>query len=110
MIKKTILIAGLLCGTAHAEFFTGNDLLAKMNSNSPYDNSMALGYVTGVFDTTLGIDHCTGERVTTGQARDVVRNYLEANPSVRQYSADMHTRIALGRAWPCPKKSTGSGV
>jgi hypothetical protein len=109
-MKKLTIIAALLCGTAHAEFFTGNDLLAKMNGGNSYDASMALGYVTGVFDTALGVDHCAPDRVTAGQARDIVRNYLEANPSVRQYSADIHTRIALGRAWPCPKKNTGSGV
>ena len=108
-MKKLIAIAALMCGAAHAEFFSGNDLLAKMNGGNSYDVSLALGYVMGVFDTTVGVDHCSPERVTSGQARDVVRNYLEANPSMRQYSADIHVRVALGRAWPCPQKQ-GTGV
>ena len=110
MIKKTILIVGLLCGIAHAEFFTGNDLLTRMNSSDAYDRTLALGYVMGVFDAQRGADHCPPENVTSGQIRDMVKNHLEATPATRQFTADVQVRYVLNKAWPCPKKNTGTGV
>lgn len=95
--------------TAHAEFLTGNDLLARINGDA-YDSILASGYVAGAYDTLRTTVHCSPEGVTIGQIKDMVKKHLESNPGVRQLSADMHVRYVLEKAWPCPKKNNGSGV
>ena len=107
-MKKLLLATALMCGAAHAEFYTGNDLLSKQQSSSTVDNMVALGYVMGVFDATRGEAHCPPDNVTAGQVKDMVRNHLEATPSTRHYVADMQVRYVLNRAWPCAKKGSGT--
>ena len=107
------LIATLVMSTslmAHAEFYTGNDLLNKINADNAIDRMVGLGYVMGVFDTVNGIDHCPPDNVTSGQIRDMVRNHLVASPSVRHLSADLQVRYVLKNAWPCAKKNSGSNL
>ena len=93
----------LVCSTAHAEFFTGNDLLAKMDADSIVDRSMALGYVVGVSDTGEGVNHCPPANITTGQVRDLVKGHLTKNPANRHYSADSLITNLLRTLWPCKK-------
>ena len=106
-MKKLVLVAALACTGTHAEFFTGNDLLNKMQNPPGYDTAQAIGYVMGVFDATRSVEHCPPDNVTAGQVRDMVRNHLEATPSTRHYTADVQVRYVLGRAWPCTKKGGG---
>ena len=94
---------------AHAEFWTGNNLLENMKG-SEVDQIQAYGYVMGVFDTSSGVDHC-GNRVrhiTVSQVNDVAKRYLEQNPALRHHAADLLVRAALGLSWPCPKKGSGA--
>lgn len=107
MIKKIILISALCASTAHAEFFTGNDLLTRMHSADLYDNMIAMGYVMGIFDSHRGVGHCPPENVTSGQVRDMVKLHLESSPSMRQHTADLHVKFVFSRAWPCAKKGAG---
>lgn len=99
------LLAGLLMVPcmAHAQFYTGNNLLQKMNSSELWERTLAIGYVMGVSDAQQNIGHCSGQSVTSGQTRDVVKQYLEQNPSVRDLNADLLTVVALGLAFPCAK-------
>jgi translation elongation factor EF-1alpha len=101
------ILAGLLMVPcmAHAQYYTGNNLLQKMNSTETVDRMVAMGYVMGVSDVYQNTAHCSGQRVTSGQTRDVVKNYLEQNPAVRDLSADFLTMLALGLAFPCPKEN-----
>lgn len=96
---------------AHAEFWTGNNLYNKMNSVETMDRIHALGYVMGVFDTAAGVDHCgqTMGNITSGQARDVAKQYLDQNPALRDMAADVLVRVAFSRAWPCPKSNNKGG-
>lgn len=99
----TILLS-LAAATAQAEFLTGNDLLAHMNAESATRNGVAVGYVIGVFDTSAGVVHCSPSSVTAGQARDMVRAYLERSPQDRHNTADVIVLHVLKSTWPCPKK------
>lgn len=103
----TVAAALLLATAAHAEFYTGNELLTRMNNkeNSIVDNMLSLGYVAGVHDTNNGARFCTPVTVQSGQVRDVVHKWLLANPEWRDYSGDMVVTFALSSAWPCPKKT-----
>jgi hypothetical protein len=98
----------LVCSTAQAEFFTGNDLLAKMDAESVVERSVALGYVVGVSDMGDGVIHCPPNHITTGQVRDMVRSYLVRNPSERHLSADILVNKILKATWPC--KPSGRGI
>jgi hypothetical protein len=104
-MKKLIAITALMCGTAHAEFLTGNDLLTKFNG-SDIQQMVGLGYVMGVFDATMDATHCPPANVTAGQVQDVVKNHLTATPATRHYVADVQVRYILSQTWPCKKKGT----
>ena len=102
-MKRLIAIALLTSASAHAEFKDGNKLLSEMNSS--HGNQMtAIGYVMGVADALSGITYCGPSTMTAGQAYDMVKQYLEAYPAVRHFSADSLVSRVLGSAWPCAKK------
>lgn len=111
---RQIIIATMivLSTPAHAEFMTGNLLYNRMVSNERADHLLALGYVMGVFDATNNVAHCGGnlENIMSGQARDVAKQFLEANPSTRDLFADVLLRAAFAKAWPCAEKKKGAGV
>ena len=98
----------LVCSTAQAEYYSGNELLAKMHSDSVIDRSIALGYVIGVSDMGEGSIHCSPVAVTTGQSRDLVRNYLANNPAERHLPVDLLVNRVLKAAWPC--RTSGRGI
>jgi hypothetical protein len=110
---KKLLVALLMVPTmAHAEFFTGNRLLEKLNSTEFGERMQALGYVQGVFDAGQYIKHCAPDNagVTAGQAQDIVRNYLNQNPATRNFSADLLITDALKKIWPCASQNKGRGA
>ena len=109
-MKKLILIAALASSVAHAEFYTGNELLAKIEATNTVDSMLGLGYVMGVFDTARGVEHCPPDSITAGQVRDMVRQHLVNSPSIRHITADLQVRYVLKNAWPCPKKNNGSNL
>ena len=100
------LVVGAACAGAQAEFFDGNKLLAKIKGDA-YDYVNAVGYIMGVSDATRGITHCPQENVTAGQMTEMLKNHLEALPSVRHLPADQHVTYVLKNNWPCLKKGTG---
>ena len=109
-MKKAIIIAALLCGTAHAEYFTGNDI-QKWGEDSSTSNlyfGMMYGYIAGAYDSTAGVIHCAPQSVKLQQIVDMVRNYVTANPAMRHFSGDAIVGFVLGKQWPCPKKGTGA--
>jgi len=105
-MKKLLITLALVGATsAHAEFYTGNELLAQMRSSSMHEQGVALGYVAGVADSFTKVTICIpANSVTLGQAVDVVRQHLESNPDRRHFSADSLAYNALFRAWPCADK------
>lgn len=100
------LIVGLLfvpC-MASAEFMDGNGLLSKMNDVEYLPRMVALGYVQGVADVYHGTKICAPANMTAGQARDVVKHYLEVNPDKRHFAADSLVLNALAQVWPCANR------
>lgn len=106
-MKKLLLVGALLCGGAQAQFFTGNDLLARANSDSAFDRGLSMGFIIGVYDATLTIEHCPPPNVTAGQVRDMVAKSLNNGASARHLPAEAFVTYTLGSAWPCPKKGKG---
>jgi hypothetical protein len=103
-MKHTILALALICGNAQAEFYTGNDLLQRIDSESHGEKMLALGYVIGVFDVGQSVLHCSPSNVTAGQVRDMTASYLRNFPAKRNKTAESLINEVLTAAWPCPKK------
>jgi len=101
-MKKALVILLMLPALAHAGFWSGNSLLTRMNGDQ-MDRMMALGYIMGISDVLEGITHCSGSNITNGQMRDIVKLYLERNPSTRDKSAELLASRALQDAFPCKK-------
>lgn len=104
-MKRVLIAALLLSSSAHAEFVTGNQLLGDLKSDVWYTQGYAQGYVIGAYDTGKNFLHCAPNGVTVGQVTDVIRAYLEANPTLRHHSGDYLVTQALSKAWPCGKKT-----
>ena len=102
----------LACSSVHAgSFYDGNKLLQLMNSDVAYERGVAMGYVAGVLDLGDGILFCTPTPpITTGQGRDVVKQYLEQNPAIRNNVANDLLVGLFRKLWPCPVTKRNSGV
>ena len=112
-MRKIIIATMIALSTpVHAEFMTGNLLYNRMTSGKDTDKLMSIGYVMGVFDATNNVAHCGGNlaNIMSGQAHDVAKQFLEANPSTRDLFADVLLRAAFAKAWPCAEKKKGAGV
>jgi hypothetical protein len=106
-MRALLLTTALLCGGAHAQFLTGNDLLARINSDIAYDRGLSMGFIIGVYDATLTIEHCPPPNVTAGQVRDMVSKSLNSGAAARHLPAEAFVVYTPGTAWPCPKKGKG---
>jgi hypothetical protein len=102
-MKKLLAVLLFVPVVSHATFFTGNELYSRMNG-SDVQKLTALGYVLAIHDTFFGEVICSPPAVTAGQMRDVVQKYLQENPTNRDMGAAVLSMIALGSAYPCPKK------
>ena len=105
-MKKLILSAAMLCGTAQAQsvMYTGQDLYTRLTSNP----AIANGYIAGVHDSQSGITICVPPNtVTLGQMSDMVKQLLERVPSERHLPADIFVQGALSDRWPCAKRGGG---
>jgi hypothetical protein len=102
-MKHIITAIALAASTAaSAGFFTGNDLLARMNGDE-IDVYIARGFVMGVHDAGEGHAHCTPE-VRASQISDVVKLSLQKFPERRHEPAWWFVHWALEAAYPCKKK------
>jgi len=91
-----------------AEFYTGNDLLNKLNSDSTIDRALALGYIAGVSDYGTNVVNCLPKGITLGQLKDLVQAHLINNPASRHFSADSIITNLLQRTWPCAPRGRSS--
>lgn len=100
-----LLVFGSLFGSGvRAEFYSGNELYQRLQSESLIEKSVALGFVAGVADTMEGILVCAPDFATVGQARDVVLRHLVLNPQSRHKTAAALAVDALRAAWPCRRE------
>lgn len=107
-MKKLLILAALVCTTAHAQqnsiLYTAQDLYTRMTS-SP---AVAHGYIAGVADSQSGVTICIPPgSVTLGQMTDMVKQSLERVPSERHMAADIYVTVTLANRWPCAKRGGG---
>ena len=101
-MKRTFAALMFVPALACAEFYSGNDLMNKMN-DSDTGVFIAMGYIAGVFDSGYGVNHCPPNHVTLGQVRDMVKQMLISYPQIRNFSADSLVMDLLKKTWPCRK-------
>lgn len=102
---KRFLVLLAFCGSAHAEFQSGNDLWTKLNSNNHSYEMYAMGYIAGAYDVGAGTNHCVPTGVTLGQIQDIVKDTLRILPEKRHLSADSFVSFAVRNAFPCKQNS-----
>jgi hypothetical protein len=105
-MKKLVTALLMVPAMAHAQFMTGNKLLGYLSGDTDIERIHGMGYVIGVhdaFDSTI----CLTRGVTTQQASDVVRKYLQDNPAQRNMDASVLVLVALGSAFPCANNKGG---
>jgi hypothetical protein len=96
----TTVLFVLSFSQAHANR-TGNELLQNLRKpTEDYLQGVAHGLIVGT--ATTRPDICPPITATNGQLIDVVRNFLEAAPSVRHHSTMVLIHGALIQAFPFP--------
>jgi hypothetical protein len=108
-MKKLLVALLMVPAMAHAAFYTGNELLTKLNGDS-MDRLHALGYIQGAADAYSGIIFCPPGTVTGGQLMDMIKNYLTNTPAVRHRAADVIIMEALQPVWPCKNRNSRGGA
>lgn len=106
-MKKFIAALLMIPTMAHAGFMDGNKLLRYLASDSDLERLHGMGYVIGAHDMVNDELICLTQGVTTKQASDVVKKYLENNPAQRNLDASVLVMVALGSAFPCANKKGG---
>lgn len=94
--------------TAMAEFKDGNGLLSELKDQNAQQRIHGLGYVMGVADAHYGATHCAPGNVNGGQLFDMVKDFLEKYPDIRNQSADRIISKLLEKTWPCQNQRRGN--
>jgi hypothetical protein len=109
---KAIVAVLMVLSVPAAQAMDGNDLLAGYNSYKRIKAGIAAGadayaggqfdgYVSGVFDSAVGLVLCVKGDVKNGQIQEVVGQFLDTHPATRQRSAVLLATQALMTAFPC---------
>ena len=112
--RLAVFIVGLSCllaSAAKADFTSGNELCdacAADEQKEPVKAIFCTSYIVGVGDTFQALQvagrltyYCIPDKVTNGQAIDVVKLYLRDHPETRQYHAPALVMLALKEKFPC---------
>jgi hypothetical protein len=95
-----------------AQAMDGNGLLAGYNSyksvksgmttgSDAYKGGLFDGYVSGIYDSAVGITLCAPADVKSGQIQEVVGQFLETHPATLHRSAILLATQALMKSFPC---------
>jgi hypothetical protein len=104
-MKHAFIALAFVASTAHAQFWSGNDLLNRLDGRNTSEYLQAQGYILGATDAGQGSNHCIPGTVNGGQVFDLVHRFLRETPELRhQYSADLFVTTILKRVWPCQKR------
>lgn len=105
-MKKLIVTAVLLSTTlAQAEFWNGNKLLDRLDSEDGAERINAYGYLAGVADGRDGTNFCIPTQVQLKQIIEMVQNMLRAEPGIRHRPAADLITDRLHDQWACPTET-----
>jgi hypothetical protein len=108
MIRTKIIAAALslaCTATAQAEFYTGQEILDRLQSKSLIQKTLAVGYISGIFDMGQGVLWCgVPSDTTAGEVVAVVGLHLLSNRDQLHRGASVLVASAiLGHFEECPK-------
>src|SRR5690348_6625352 len=102
-------IAPPFVAPASAHFLDGDDLMNHCSAkvaDERFDPSICMSYIMGAYDGFMfqrlvrNQTRCTPRNLTGGQLREVVIDYLLANPDNRQMDASALVWNAIIAKWP----------
>lgn len=109
-MNKLLLAAACVaaCGTAHAQRASNVGARTLLTACIGKQSQVCDAYLDGFSDAirASGKDHalaCIPSSVTGTELRDVVVQWLKANPQAQHDVAEKATRMALQKAYPCGK-------
>ena len=124
IMRKIFIVVLILTGLASHQanaatgmkgYFDGNNLYGDCkNESDTLAQGFCVGYVSGLVDLDLFYadmiegyrpQYCLRNAVNPMQLKELVIQYLEANPEQRQYPAASNVIMALKNAFPCPKQA-----
>ena len=105
MKKLIAACATFLSMGAQAHFIDGNQLLSTIESQTLAERTFAIGFVTGVVNSTQNEFVCIPDRVTIKQVVDISKAHLQQNPSIRHKPAAYIVLKAVSDVWPCKAKA-----
>jgi hypothetical protein len=106
-LRLAVVITASLGSTpAWPAFKTGNDILTHCTEQNLAETRRCWGYLEGVADAMVihdvnGFTACFSVGVDSDQLKDIVLQYLRANPATRHYVAADIVARALAQAFPC---------
>jgi hypothetical protein len=119
MVTLTVYIA-LVCAdttTTPRVWHTGNDFLSicaveadksinELTASELHATSGCIPYVRGLGDgiALLGEPCCEPDQVTNGQEESILVKYIRDHPETAHLSTARLYLVAMGKAFPCPKK------
>jgi hypothetical protein len=109
-MKKLFVSLLFVPAMAQAEFINGNDLLNGLQSQETVERVFVMGYIAGIADANNSITYCPPPGIQLGQLRDMAKQYLIANASIRNLSGDVLIGDMLNRRWPCKTQPSGRGT
>jgi hypothetical protein len=100
-----ICILSVLTAPSAALFYDGNGVYKNCTTPGNFAEGFCIGYVTATYDSLILDYECPKSHgATTRQIADVVKQYLEKRPEVRNYPASMLLRAAIIKAFDCTAK------
>jgi hypothetical protein len=109
-MRKLLIALLMIPALARAEFWSGNDLHQRLTSTDVMERMYGLGYVIGIYDAYVHVAFCpkTESGITAGQINDIVKQYLNANPSRRHMQGYTLVRESLQAVWPCANRNNNN--
>lgn len=100
--------AAFITGEVLKQYCEADDrvLQNKASGNDIHDAMACLSYVAGVHDSMRGMLFCTPDHFDNGQATEMTKKFIRANPDKLKQPASRIIIEALGTAYPCAGKSS----
>ena len=102
-MKKLFLILAFFSVSAFAQSKTdGNQLLSDLKDGFNWRNGFGIGYVQAIAESSDNL--CVPKGVTNGQLYDIVKIFIDQNPSIRHLHRLYITQHALTTTYPCKQE------
>jgi hypothetical protein len=102
-----VAVACIVSLPAGAQFLSGVQLKADLDEaeagTSFAKRTIAMGYVAGVYDLTVGREVCPDRAISAKESMGIVHRYLRAHPDRLAENAAPLAVEALREAFPCKR-------